>query len=106
MELSSINSQSGLKPVLVRMKTGERIQIPDNILRIGREQQYVDYCIEDNMAVGRCHANIFIRDNECYITDNNSKNHTYVDGRKLEPGQEYKFKIKVFICKHYSHSVR
>lgn len=90
MDLSALNQGAGLKPVLVRVKTGERITITSNILRIGREPESVDYCVSDNMAVGRRHADIFSRDDEYYICDINTKNHTYVDGRMIQPGQECK----------------
>lgn len=30
---------------------------------------------------------MYLRNGEVFIEDNNSKNHTYVDGVRLEPGQ-------------------
>lgn len=86
--LSASSYQESLKPTLVRAKDGSRYTITQSILKIGREADYVDYCIRDNMAIGRCHANIITRDNQYYIVDNNSKNHTYVDGRMVSPGEE------------------
>jgi len=89
VELSSLNYQESLRPTLIRVRNNQRITINQAILRIGREEGFVDYCVNDNMAIGRCHASISSRDNQYFIVDNNSKNHTYVDGRMVEAGKEY-----------------
>ena len=68
---------------LIRKKTGETIWIRKNPFRIGKERSYVDYCITDNSAVSRSHADILCENGTYRIVDNNSLNHTYIDGQQL-----------------------
>lgn len=67
-------------PVLERKKTNEKIAVTKDTFRLGKEQQYVDYCIMDNSAVSRSHADIVKKESDYYIVDNNSLNHTFVNG--------------------------
>jgi len=91
VDLSLFNNvQNDIKPTLTRLSTGEKILINQDNFRIGREPSTSDYCVRDNMAVGRCHANIIKKEGQYYLIDNNSKNHTYVDGRMVEPQTEQK----------------
>ncbi len=69
-----------LQAVLERKKNGEIIVITKDVFKLGKEQHYADYCILDNSAVSRSHADIVKKDNEYYIVDNNSLNHTFVNG--------------------------
>lgn len=82
------NVQNEIKPVITRIKTGEKYTVKGDITKIGREPSNSDYCIRDNMAIGRCHASIVKKNSEYFIIDNNSKNHTYVDGRRIVSGEE------------------
>lgn len=66
-----------IKPYLLRIKNNERIELNKPVFRIGKERSYVDYFVSDNTAVSRSHANIINKDNEFYIVDTNSTNHTY-----------------------------
>lgn len=68
-----------IKPYLLRIKNNERIELNKPVFRIGKERSYVDYFVSDNTAVSRSHANIINKDNEFYIVDTNSTNHTYVN---------------------------
>lgn len=70
---------------LIRIKTNERIPIRKDVFRIGKNNGSVDYFVADNAAVSRNHADILFRDGKYYIQDNNSTNHTYLNG-KLIPG--------------------
>ena len=45
-------------PYLVRKRTGERIAINRTLFKLGKDASYVDYCIKDNPAVSRNHADI------------------------------------------------
>lgn len=74
---------SGL-PYLVRNVNDERISICKDIFRIGKDARYADYQITDNAAVSRAHAEIITRAGVCYISDDNSLNHTYVNDSELE----------------------
>lgn len=68
---------------LIRKNTNEKIYINRNIFKIGKDRKYVDYCIINNPAISRNHADI-IRQEDCfYIIDNQSLNHTYINGVKI-----------------------
>ncbi len=75
---------------LVRYRNKEKIIINKPVFRIGKERSYVDYFIGDNTTISRSHANIINRDDEFYIVDTNSTNHTYVDGLMLQSNVETK----------------
>ena len=77
-------------PYLVRMKNNEKIKLVKPVFRIGKEKSYVDYFIGDNTAVSRSHANIIIKENEYYVVDTNSTNHTYVNDKLIESNIEVK----------------
>ena len=74
--------------VLRRLRTGESVRIEGDVFRLGRSHAGSDYCIEDNTAVGRAHAEIITRGGRFYICDSNSKNGTYLNGTRLVPMQE------------------
>lgn len=73
--------------ILYRHGTGESYRISEEVTRIGRSTSIAEICITGNRGIGRVHALLYLRNGEVFIEDNNSKNHTYVDGVKLEPGQ-------------------
>ena len=77
-------------PHLLRKKTNEKVEIDKNIFRIGKERSYVDYCIADNSAVSRSHADIIRKNDEFYIVDNNSLNHTFLNGMQIPSSQMHK----------------
>lgn len=69
---------------LIRQKTKERIPIVRSTFAIGKDGRYADYVISDNRAVSRRHAVISRQgERKYYIQDNDSTNHTYVDGIRL-----------------------
>lgn len=72
------------RPYLIRKRTNQKIDISKDIFRIGKEQSYVDYFVNDNTAISRSHADIVKRGNEYFIIDNNSLNHTYVNGEQIQ----------------------
>lgn len=73
---------------LIRESTQERISVDKPVFRIGKEKSYCDYFVKDNSAVSRSHANIVVRGERFYVADLNSTNHTYVDGRLIQPQEE------------------
>ncbi|MDE6024219.1 MAG: FHA domain-containing protein [Lachnospiraceae bacterium] len=75
-------------PYIVRVNTEERIMITKTTFKIGKAMRGVDYTVSGNGAVSRQHAAIIQRDGVCYIKDNKSTNHTYVNGRMVEEGAE------------------
>ncbi len=75
---------------LTRKKTFETIAITKPEFSIGREMSKVDYCVKDNNAVGRRHAEIVSRGGETYIVDRNSTNGTFVNNVRVGAGVETK----------------
>ena len=91
--------QMGSKPIphIVRKKTGEVINITKPEFLIGKSKTKADYAIEDNSAISRVHCIIVQKDGVNYIKDNNSTNHTYLNGVELAPGKEHLLKNKTLI---------
>lgn len=71
------------QPYLMRIKTNECMTIDKPVVRIGKDEKYVDLTIVGNAAVSRSHANIINREGQYYIIDLNSTNRTYVDGQVI-----------------------
>ena len=96
---SLMGQLSGARPVphLVRKKTGEVINITKSEFILGKSKTKTDYTIENNNAISREHCTIIQHDGVNYIKDNNSTNHTYVNGVELQPGKEVLLKHKTDI---------
>lgn len=75
---------------LIRKKNNESARIAKANFAIGKERSKVDFCIPDNTSISRTHARIVCRGGAYYIVDNNSTNFTFVNGNKINPGQEVK----------------
>ena len=73
---------------LLCRRTGVRTQIAQQVFRIGKSCTAADLCVDDNPTVSRRHAEIRVRDGACFLVDQNSTNHTYVNGRELVPQTE------------------
>lgn len=71
-------------PYIMRVANNEIVAIDKRVFRIGKEERYADYRITDNAAISRAHAEIHVKDGICYLTDEDSLNHTYVNGIMLE----------------------
>ncbi|MBQ9975819.1 MAG: FHA domain-containing protein [Clostridia bacterium] len=76
------------KPILIRIKNNEKINVDKPVFRIGKEKSYVDYFIADNSTISRSHANIMTKDGAYYIVDTNSTNHVYVNGQMIQSNAE------------------
>ncbi len=77
-----------VNPYLIRETTEERTMITKNVFKIGKANRGVDYHVSGNGAISRQHAIITKKDDGYYIKDNKSTNHTYVNGKELEDGEE------------------
>lgn len=75
-----------------RVRTGQNVDIRKDLFHIGTEQSYADFCIKDNAAISRSHADIICRDNKYFIKDTNSLNHTYLNGSMLTSNTEYELR--------------
>ncbi|MGN1134171.1 MAG: trypsin-like peptidase domain-containing protein [Oscillospiraceae bacterium] len=69
---------------LTRRKTGNKVAVKSPQFIIGKENNRVDYCINNN-TVSRRHAKITDTNGTYYITDLGSSNYSYVNGKKLVP---------------------
>ena len=83
-------SGMSLKPQLIRKRNNEQIPITKNLFRIGRDFDFNDYAVIGNRHVGHTHCHIVIKDGEYFVVDDNSKNHTRVNGNLIPPGTEIK----------------
>lgn len=79
---------SAIKPYLLRSSNNERILLDKPIFHIGKERSYVDYCISGNPTISRSHADIIGRNGQFFIVDNNSTNHTYINGEMIPSNTE------------------
>lgn len=80
-------------PLLKVIKTGnaEEIVINKPSFIIGRLEGQVDY-VHSNNAIGKVHAEIITREGCYYLKDLNSKNGTFINGKRLESNTEYEIK--------------
>lgn len=74
-------------PYLVRVNTNERIMITKQNFKIGKASMGVDYTVKGNSAVSRIHAIITNKDGIYYVKDNKSTNHTFVNGKAIDDGE-------------------
>ncbi|MBO5089060.1 MAG: FHA domain-containing protein, partial [Lachnospiraceae bacterium] len=74
-------------PYLVRVNTEERIMITKQNFKVGKASMGVDYTVKGNSAVSRVHAIIVNKDDTYYVKDNKSTNHTFVNGKILDEGE-------------------
>lgn len=79
------NSAPEPEYILTRISTNECFKIIGTGVRIGRSPSTTEICIAGNKCVGRVHAILYVQDGEVFITDNHSKNKTFVDGTLLRP---------------------
>jgi len=85
---ASIFNAPKAMPYLIRVNTEERIMLGKVTFKIGKASRGVDYTVDGNGAISRQHAVIIQRDGVCYIKDNKSTNHTYVNDKIVEDGVE------------------
>jgi len=69
----------------------EIIEITRPDFLIGRLKEHVDYTCA-NSAIGKVHAQIIKRDGLYFIKDMNSRNGTYLNNARIDPGKEYEIK--------------
>lgn len=74
-------------PFLIRKNTKEKILINRDVFKLGKEKSYVDYYIE-NDAVSRTHADIIRKKDSFYVVDQDSLNHTFLEGKQI-PARQY-----------------
>ena len=77
-----------INPYLVRNETEEKVIISKQVFKIGKASRGVDFHVGGNGAISRQHAMILHKGDEYFLKDNKSTNHTYLDGKQLEPDEE------------------
>jgi len=86
LDIENVRQESDEKlPYLMRKGTGEKIMINKDIFKLGKDAAYVDYFVDNNPTISRNHADIVRKKDGYYAKDKGSLNHTFVDGKKLEP---------------------
>lgn len=84
-----------------RLKTNELIMIDQEEFILGKGTK-ADYIISGNSAISRNHALIYQKNDEYYLKDLNSSNHTYINDQlvqsdvKLQDGMEFKMADEMF----------
>ena len=78
---------------LVRIKTGENINLNRSEFTIGKDKTKVNYCISGDSSISRVHAKITVSGGEYMVSDMRSTNGTFVNGMKVEPGRPVPLKI-------------
>lgn len=78
-EIPPIVAKPEIEPYLIRLSNNQEIKIDKDSFYIGKDEENVDYCISDNLAIDDKHAYIIRHGKEYFVVDNNSKNHTYLN---------------------------
>ena len=91
-ETTDKNSISTAEPYLLRVSTGEKIIIDQSTFKLGRGKKFVDYYVGGNDTISKVHAYITNKANQYFLVDNSSRNHTFLDGKVLEPIEQMKLK--------------
>ena len=99
MKLTNVNcvtSGTGTTadPYLVRVSTGKKITIDQSTFKLGRGKKFVDYYVGGNDTISKVHAYITNKANQYFLVDNSSRNHTFLDGKLLEPIEQMKLSHK------------
>ena len=71
---------------LINLRTKEQVTVKQPVFLIGKERGLVDYAIVGNSAVSRSHAKITKTDAGYMLTDTNSLNHTFINGKQIPNG--------------------
>lgn len=96
--MNQTRNQQQLAPHLFRRKNNERIPLNKPVFRLGRDFDFNDYAILDNKFIGHTHCHVISRDGEYFVQDDNSKNHTSVNGAVISSGTEVKITHGDTIC--------
>lgn len=83
-----LNQQPTVRAAIVRIRTRERFFISKSPFTIGRDTPGTDCDIHNNTNVGHKHASIIQRGSAFFVMDQNSTNHTYLNGQMITGGVE------------------
>ncbi|MDF2534652.1 MAG: hypothetical protein K0R18_809 [Bacillales bacterium] len=92
MESGTTVLSSVKHPYILRHKTGERFYLNRTKQNIGSDKKKVDFFINYNPAISRCHATFTKKKDLVYVQDEGSTNGTFMNGSKLNKGSLEKLK--------------
>lgn len=87
LDENGLDSDEPARASITRVANNQKMYMDKDILKIGKESDYVDFYIGNNPTISRAHADIIRKEGKYYIRDNNSKNHTYVNDEMIPPSQ-------------------
>lgn len=70
--------------VLIQLRTGQRVGIPDTGIIIGRSSKKSTFVVRENPKVGRAHCSLFFKSGELMVHDFESLNGTYLNGTRVK----------------------
>lgn len=88
IDYTAVQVSSALVAYILCLKTGVKKTITKGEFVIGKSQDDVDFWIEGNKTVSRCHAKIVNRLGHFFIIDLESLNGTFVNERRIQPKEE------------------
>lgn len=74
-------------PYLIRLSTNEIISIDRPFFDIGKSNDS-HYRLVNNPKISRKHCTLKLSDDDCYLMDNGSTNHTFINGELIKPGYD------------------
>lgn len=86
--LASGANGTDLKPYILWKRKNQKVYLSKPEFRMGKEQNYVDFCVTENPSVSRSHADIITKNGAYFMRDNNSLNHTFLNGKQIKSGAE------------------
>lgn len=69
-------------------KSGVKVDIPEEGLKIGRSSKKVDFLIKGNDNVSRLHCKVYVEDGEYKVHDESSANGTFVNGVRVRDSKD------------------
>lgn len=89
---TSSQTNSNLNPVgnacLIHKSTGEKFFLTKEVTKVGRNRENVDIYITNNKSIGRVHVILYLRNGHVFVEDQNSKNGTFLNGRRIMNQEE------------------
>ncbi|WP_223592690.1 FHA domain-containing protein [Neobacillus bataviensis] len=79
------------RPFLLFVQSGEKITVSKDVFKLGRDPEQADYA-SVNKAVGRIHAEVVMEDGEYFLIDQQSRNGSYLNGKKVLPLEKVKLR--------------
>lgn len=95
--LGVASAHASAKLVIVQgTGVGREFSINAPLIKVGRDPQFADFPLYDDY-VSNPHFSLLMEHGQCYITDEGSINHTFVNGVPLEPFQRVPLPPGAFI---------